>query len=178
MPPPSTLRWRLREATTEAHARLDARIGSAFETRKGYVAFLQGMHRFLDAAAVAVDGGAAFAEGRQALAADLNALGAEPPPRRSGARCATGALGWRYVVAGSSLGARVLLVRAQALGWAGTDGGARYLAAQAASTEWRCLLAALDASTGDAADAAIAGARDAFACAERCMIQAFETCPA
>lgn len=177
MSPPPTLRWRLRDATSDAHAQLDARLGTAFEAREGYVAFLQGMHRFVSAAAVAVDGGSAFAEARHALAADLAALGANPPATSVGARSATGALGWRYVVAGSSLGARVLLERARALGFTGAS-GALYLATQAASTEWRSLLAALDTTAEDAAEAAIAGARDAFACADRCMTEAFETCPA
>lgn len=141
----------------------------------GYTAFLSGMHRFLAAASQAVDGGGAFDDARDTLAADLAVLGLTPSPSTRVAHAApAAAMGWRYVVAGSALGARVILPRARALGL-DAGRGARYLSAQAAGGDWPALLAQLDRMPDEDADAAIAGAHDAFACAEACMADAFQT---
>lgn len=173
MTPRTSLRWRLRDATAQAHACLDARVGDAFADAAGYGAFLAGMHRFLGAAAVATGAGPTD-DARDALARDLADLGLAPGAAPAAMpACEAGALGWQYVVAGASLGARLLLPRAQVLGF-GPAHGARYLARQAAGGDWRRLLARLDAHPPQAAEAAIAGARTAFACAHHCMNDAFE----
>lgn len=172
-----TSRPSLRDATADAHAQLDVRVGGALEDRARYVAFLRGMHGFLSAAA-AIDPRRDYARARAALAADLADLGVAPPPCLSMAPAAPAtALGWRYVVAGASLGARVLLPRAQALGYDARR-GARYLGVQAAGNDWRPLLAALDAAPDDMAEAVVAGARAAFALADHCMTESFETATA
>lgn len=174
MTPGSPLRWRLREATADAHARLDARVAPAFDDVDGYTAFLRGMSRFVEAAAAAT-GDASFATARAALAEDLEDLGLRtldaPVVTRIDAAAATG---WRYVAAGSSLGARLLLPKARALGF-DAGFGAHYLSDQAAGTHWRDFLATLDpAHSASDADAAVDGALAAFACAEHAMIAAFE----
>lgn len=171
----SALRWRLRDATTDAHARLDARLGPAFDDAAGYAAFLRGMHRFLRAALAATGGDPVIAASVQAIAQDLADLRLDPlDPAAPVAVPPGAACGWRYVVAGASLGARVLLPRARALGH-DADHGARYLAAQAASDHWRTFLATLDAAPADGDRAACDGARAAFAEAEASMREAFDT---
>lgn len=173
MTPRTSLRWRLRDATAQAHARLDARLGGALDDADRYAGFLRGMDGFL-AAAAAIDPARDHAATRRALAADLADLGVAPAGVATPAPVDPAqALGWRYVAAGSSLGARVLLPRARKLGF-DADHGARYLAAQAAGSDWGPLLDALDSVPDADADAVIAGACSAFAWAEHCMPDAFE----
>lgn len=172
MTPASSLRCRLRDATSDAHAQLDARVGTAFDDAAGYAAFLRGMHGFIQAAACAIGDGRLDAA-RTALAADLAHLHTEPAQRPLAPDVNSGeSLGWRYVAAGASLGARVLQGRARRLGMT-PDAGARYLAVQATGSDWPAVLADL-ATAPDAAHApAISGARAAFDCAQRCMDAAF-----
>lgn len=167
-----SLRWRLRDATADAHARVDARVGDAFHDTAGYAAFLAGMHAFVRCARAVVGDVDDLAACEAALADDLQVLGvppldidAVPAPGRDVAR-----LGWRYVVAGSSLGARVLVRRAQVLGF-DAGHGARYLALHARGDAWTSLLSTLDGLRPDPASEADAcdGARAAFDCAERCF---------
>lgn len=177
MTPRTSLRWRLRDATSDAHARLDAMTANAFDDRMGYAAFLRGMRRFV-ATAATVTGDAMLVPSLAALTDDLAALDVDAVERDMAPRAddAT-ALGWRYVVAGASLGARVLLPKAHALGFDAR--GARYLALQATGTSWRDLQPELDVPAHTArADAAVAGALAAFACARAAMADAFETVPA
>ena len=89
----------------------------------------------------------------------------EVPATREMAR-----LGWRYVIAGSSLGARVLLRRAEALGFTDTH-GASYLALHARGDAWRTLLATLESLRLNAAEETTAceGANEAFQCVEQCL---------
>ena len=174
MTPQPSLRWRLRDATSDAHARLDATVGDAFADATGYSAFLRGMQCFV-AAAAGVTRDPALADSQAALRADLADLGLDAAAPILLARADdAAALGWRYVAAGSSLGARVLLPRALGLGFDGAH-GARYLALQASSPAWRELVTTLDAvDTAHEAAAAIAGAHAAFACAQAAMDDAFE----
>lgn len=178
MTPPVSLRLRLRDATAQAHADLDARLAHAFDDAEGYAAFLRGMKRFVDAAA-ATTGDARLAAAQAALAADLADVGAEPLPPAAAVRAdAAAATGWRYVAAGASLGARVLLPRAHALGFE-AGFGARYLALQAGGDAWRDLRAELEAMRpGAEARAAEEGACAAFACARGAMGLAFDRVPA
>jgi heme oxygenase len=174
MTPRTSLRWRLRDATSGAHARLDARVGGAFDDPAGYAAFLRGMHAFV-ATAARVTGDGALVASQAALTADLADLGLDAAPPAAVARADAGAaLGWRYVAAGASLGARVLLPRAQGLGFDARH-GARYLALQAASGAWRGLIPELEVvSSRDETAAAVAGAHAAFSCAEAAMAEAFD----
>jgi heme oxygenase len=172
MTSPSPLRWRLREATSQAHARLDARLAPAFHTREGYAAFLLGMHRFSQAASRAT-GDAAQSAATAALRGDLSDLGLVPlAPARLPAVSPASAPGWRYVAAGAALGARLLLPRARALGF-DAGHGARYLAAQAQGGAWRDFLADIDAIDPADTEAACAGAVAAFALAEASMGDGF-----
>lgn len=170
--PPDSLRWRLREATAVAHARVDARVGDAFDDAAAYATFLQAMHRFVRNARGVLADAPDLAACEAALADDLDVLGrASLAPE--GDACDTrddARLGWRYVIAGSSLGARVLLKRAQALGFDEAR-GARYLALHARGDAWASLVGTLDALRLPAAaeQAAFAGANAAFECVERCL---------
>ena len=170
--PPDSLRWRLRDATAAAHARGDAQVGDAFDDVAGYATFLRAMHRFVRNARGVLADAPDLADCEAALADDLAVLGRLPlegvavaTDTRADAR-----LGWRYVIAGSSLGARVLLRRAQALGF-DAGRGARYLALHAKGDAWGSLVGTLDALRlpADAEQAACAGANAAFDCVERCL---------
>lgn len=172
MPFSPSLRGRLRDATAAAHARVDARLAGAFDDVDGYAAFLLGMHRFVRSARRVLGEADDLVACEAALADDLAVLGrraldgtCEAPATREDAR-----LGWRYVIAGSSLGARVLLRRAQALGF-DADRGARYLALHARGDAWASLLATLESLqlAPDAERDALAGAHAAFSCVERCL---------
>ncbi len=138
------------------------------------------MHRF------AVDyEGAIDARPRHSawLAADLTALSLAPLPAQGG--CAAAAahparLGWRYVMAGSSLGARVLLRDARRLGFA-RGRGADFLEGHAAADDWSQLqaqLRQLDPDDAPRMAAAVAGARVAFALVRSCLERAFHRIPA
>jgi len=166
------LRWRLRDATAAAHARIDSQVGDAVADVSGYAAFLRGMHGFVRHARQVLGDADDLVACEQALADDLAVLGHAPvdvdldgAATREMAR-----LGWRYVIAGSSLGARLLLRRAQALGFDEAR-GARYLALHARGDAWRTLLSTLESLRLNAADEADAceGANDAFLCVEHCL---------
>ncbi|WP_133500202.1 biliverdin-producing heme oxygenase [Cognatilysobacter terrigena] len=172
MSPPNSLRWRLRDATADAHARVDARVGDAFDDVAGYAMFLRAMHRFVANARHVLGDADDLVACEAALLEDLSVVGSAPVD--SGEAPATtrddARLGWRYVIAGSSLGARVLVRRVEALGFDATR-GARYLTLHAQGDAWRTLLSTLDAlrlSPGEER-AACAGANEAFACVERCL---------
>ena len=131
----SSLRARLRDATTEAHAGVDAQLGEMQDARH-YRAYLRGMHGFL----AAVTPGLAQHAGalgwpppqwRGALDADLHSVDAAPlEPEAVTVGDRDQAMGLLYVIEGSALGARLLLRRASALGYA-PGRGAAYLHASA-----------------------------------------------
>lgn len=172
MSPSESLRWRLRDATAAAHARVDARVGDAFDDAAGYAMFLRAMHRFVANARHVLGDADDLVACEAALLADLVVLGSAPAVQ-NGVPATTrddARLGWRYVIAGSSLGARVLLKRVQALGF-DADRGASYLALHAHGDAWRTLLTTLDALRLSPLEehAACTGANEAFACVERCL---------
>lgn len=162
----------LRAATADAHGQVDALAADATRSASGYAAYLRGMHRFLAAGEQALRGDASAAgirARRQWLEIDLDALGLAPIP--AGAVTAplqadAERLGWAYVIAGASLGAKVLLRGAAALGFDRAH-GARFLAGHAGGDAWPSLLQRLDATalSHDDQDRMCAAARAAFAAA-------------
>lgn len=171
---------RLRTATRDDHARLDARFPDGLGDAGTYRSYVRGMHRFVaDAAAACAAEGDAGATALAArcrtaeadLAADLVSLRASPlaPERLPAIAGPGGWLGWDYVLAGSMLGARQLLVDARGLGHDAAR-GARFLAHHAEGAGWREVLGRIAAADADAP--LHAAARDAFAHAERCFVRA------
>lgn len=142
------LRARLRAATSRAHAGLDDDLSARLQAPGGYHAYLRGMHAFLCSLLPGVRAAAAGMDWplpawEQALECDLahlrlTPLAPEPSPTSN--RAAT--LGALYVVEGAGLGARVLLRRANALGY-GQGCGATFLHLHADGDgghgSWRCL---------------------------------------
>lgn len=166
-PPTSSLRWSLRQATASAHVRLDARVGSAFADPARYAGYLQGMHRFLREARIALPPRPELDAALAALDADLADVGASALAIAPTRRTATPdeALGWHYVIAGASLGARLLQRRAAELGFDAARGG-RFLALHAAGDAWPDFLAEVDARPADRHAAVLHGASRAFHAAE------------
>lgn len=176
----SSLRDRLRAATSESHAALDAKVaGWRIETPLGYGAFLSASVVALAPLELALER-AGVAEWlpdwpqrarRVALARDLAALGLEAPPFRAAlVPDRDFAAGLLYVLEGSRLGARFLSRQVQAVG-AGLP--LAYLTHGEGQDLWRSFLAWLDAipKVGFRTDAAEAGARYGF----QCFSDAFES---
>lgn len=169
----------LRQATSAAHARVDAIVGGGLPTHAAYGAYVRGMERFV---ALSQDALPAPHPGlhacRQWLASDLSALHLAALPRleaRQPALDATAQLGWEYVVAGAAIGARFLLRQAQALGYCAAH-GASFLAGHAGGEHWPRFLSRLeDARLGpsdyprlrDASLAAFAAAESALRAAQQ-----------
>lgn len=183
MTPVSPAQARLRQATARLHARLDACFEHGLRDAASYHRYLQGMHGLLTALAGADPGlDAAFAGHRARLQADLAATGAgvSSTPLHGGIRIAGDSerLGSRYVIEGSSLGARVLLRQAQALGH-DPECGATFLAyhVQHGLLHWPRCLQALAACDADAADFVVLlhAARNTFALAATCFGQPHDT---
>lgn len=89
-------------------------------------------------------------------------------------------LGWDYVMAGSSLGARHLLRGVQALGHT-EQAGARFLARHAKGDTWRNVLERLRARSMHAdlpRTRLLQGARDAFLLVQSCFERSFDAMPA
>ncbi len=163
-----SLRARLRDATTGAHARVDAQLG-AMRHPHDYRAYLRGMHGFMAAVEPGLQRyagalGWTAPQWRADLAADLATVEAAPLPGAAlPVHSADAALGLFYVVEGSALGARLLLRRAAALGFDATRGAAflgRHV--EAGTARWPsflALLAAMEPRTDarQACDAAVAG---------------------
>jgi heme oxygenase len=151
-------RFRLRDITLAAHARLDNGISAAgfMESRSAYISYLQArlqarqpIERALDeCGAQALF--AAWPRRRIAehLAADIDDLdGDRPSPAAVAApNCPHPAeiLGALYVLEGSALGASLLFKRAQTLGMTATC-GARHLQAQTSDpSAWRAFVEVLE----------------------------------
>lgn len=170
---------RLRAATAHRHASVDGMFARGLDSTTGYRRYLLGMHRFAADYEVAVE---AAPRHSAWLAGDLTSLALLPLPAQGVQRPATGAaarLGWRYVLAGSSMGARSLLRDAQRLGYDGQR-GASFLARHAASDEWASLrdhLQQLDADDEPRMAEAEAGACAAFDLVHRCFERSFERIP-
>lgn len=171
-PPPVPLHQLLRAHTASAHARLDAGLGGGVRNPREYAAYLEGMAAFLDDALAVLGAEPWLAHARRLLAGDI---GRAPPAEPAGAACAdpARAAGWRYVVAGASMGARLLLRDAQRFAGGGAHGTA-FLHAFAGGDAWpRCLAALRDAefdppSRSRACDAAL----EAFHSAEAAFVDA------
>lgn len=163
-----SVRFTLRDATRSVHARVDALFRDGFASAADYAGYLAGMHRFLGAVWHALP---QVGTGLRLLQDDMEIVGVPVPPLAAPVPVAPAeTLGWRYVVDGSTLGARVLLRHAQALGHDG-ERGATFLAHHADGAAWDDTRRELDALPADtdglrtlctAADRAFAVAYDAF----------------
>lgn len=174
-----SLRERLRAATSEAHAALDAKAGGlGLSTRAGYGAFLTASASGLLPLELALERGAVGdwlpdwprRARREAVAQDLAALDLDMPavaevPTPSFAF----AVGMLYVLEGSRLGARFLSRQVSA---ANPDLPLAYLTHGEKDDLWRSFVAWMEAipKVGFRTDDAEAGARYAF----QCFSEAFE----
>lgn len=170
---------RLREATRALHAAVDGLFPRGLASLADYRRYVLGMHRFAADHERAVD-----APPRRSawLARDLSSLALHPLPALGACRPqpeqAT-RLGWEYVMAGSSLGARALLRDAGRLGLDPAS-GACFLERHATGDDWPALqarLRSLDAGDETRMAQAEAGARAAFARVRACFDRAFDRLP-
>ncbi len=170
-PPQVPLHQLLRAHTAAAHARLDAGLGGGLRNPREYAAYLEGMAAFLDEALAVLGAEAWLADARRLLAGDI---GRAPPAAPAAGACTdpARAAGWRYVVAGATMGARLLLRDAQR--FAGGAHGTAFLHAFAGGDAWpRCLAALRDARFDPPARArACDAALEAFHSAEAALIDA------
>lgn len=141
----------LRQATADAHARIDAIVGGGVHSHVGYAAYLQGMQQLVSMALQAMPGHSDLEQHQARLASDLSALRMDALPLAdldSGADAPVRVLdpvarmGWDYVISGASVGARYLLRQVQALGYS-ADHGASFLAGHAGGDAWPRILARL-----------------------------------
>ena len=163
-----SVRSQLRDATRPAHARVDALFRDGLGEPGTYAGYLAGMHRFLGAVWHALpDLGTPLTLLQDDLEAIGHAVPALPEPHPV---AAAETLAWRYVIDGSSLGARVLLRQVAALG-VDAGRGATFLAHHAGGAAWDATCRDLDAFPPDptglralcaAADRAFALAYHAF----------------
>lgn len=174
----SSLRDRLRAATAESHAALDATVtGWRIETPLGYGAFLSASALAMVPLELALErAGVAdwlpdwdLRVRRAALARDLAALGLEVPPFANAyVPCPDFGAGLLYTLEGSRLGARFLARQVRA---AGHGLPLAYLTQGDGDDLWRTFLAWLgEPNVGTRTDAAEAGARYGF----QCFSDAFE----
>lgn len=166
------VRSHLRRATASAHGRVDALLPRGVSGRRDYAAYLRAMHRFVASSTLP---GGARERYLPLLSDDLHTLGiaSEAAAANAGPDDRYERLGWAYVFEGSSLGARLLLRQAIALGFDDRS-GARYLNAHAASGEWANVLRQLEDATPDAGqlDRLVAASHRAFAAIEVALIDA------
>jgi heme oxygenase len=181
MPPPApgAARARLRAATRELHESVDGMFARGLDSRCSYGRYVLGMHRFAADYEIAVR---ALPRHSAWLADDLSRLALAPLSARATQRPAALAatcLGWEYVMAGSSMGARRMLRDACGLGY--QDGtGATFLARHAVCDDWNAMRQRLDALDADDAPRmaqAEAGACAAFALVLDCFGRSFERIP-
>lgn len=174
---PPDARLRLREATADLHAQVDGLFARGLDSVAAYRAYVLGMHRFAVDHEIAIG---AMPRQSSWLVRDLVALSLPPllaTGRQAPVADHSARLGWEYVMAGSSLGARRLLRDARRLGFTASN-GACFLDQHASGEDWTALLARLSAC--DPTDArrmalAEAGARDAFALVRLCFERSFDT---
>lgn len=145
------LRSYLREQTSELHQRLDAQVGS-FASTSQYRNFVEQGFRFRNVAEPACAGFPGWSPHSlvEDMRRDLLDLDCPVPtflPSPIAFQDDAARLGAFYVLEGSSLGARLLIRRAEALGFSAAF-GARHLVRQSGDRErWRSFLEVLDAST-------------------------------
>ncbi|MEQ8307671.1 MAG: biliverdin-producing heme oxygenase [Hoeflea sp.] len=169
--PADRLRSALRDSTSPLHKNLDDVVGD-FGSQEAYMAYVRKTHRFRDTieSALADDSASNWTLDRIAnlAATDIDDLGIDLLPETDSKVCfdtSARRLGAFYVLEGSSLGARLLLRRAEALGMR-ADLGARHLARQASDPRrWRVFLTVLEELPEDQHEAALAAARDTFSLA-------------
>lgn len=172
-------RQQLRTRTSASHARLDAHFPEGLKTPEAYACYLAGMHRFATDYEVAVG---LLPRHSFWLARDLQHCGITPLPPSgifSPVSDAVERLGWDYVMAGSSMGARYLVRQVQAMGHQ-DDAGASFLTRHAASDDWTRVLDRLAAFSPAGEDVLARmehGAREAFAFADRCFERGFAATP-
>ncbi|MDH7452138.1 biliverdin-producing heme oxygenase [Luteimonas composti] len=178
-PGPGPAHARLRAATAELHAGIDGLFGNGLDSPGHYRRYVLGMHRFTVDFEIATD---ALPQQSAWLANDLTWLALDPLAAQGVQHTAADAatrLGWRYVMAGSSMGARGLLRDARRLGH-GEGRGATFLSRHAASDDWARLRASLqdfDADDAPRMASAEAGARAAFALVRTCFERSFDRIP-
>ncbi|VXC19559.1 conserved hypothetical protein [Luteimonas sp. 9C] len=180
VPDTQDLRHFLRAGTSDLHARVDACFLEGLGTPLAYGRYVVGMHRFASDFEIVIG---AVPRASYWLAGDLHDLALAPlPPSgvRGFADDADERLGWEYVMAGSSLGARHLLRGVQTLGH-DAQTGARFLARHAGGETWRNVLERLTARAAQVdrpRTHLLQGARDAFLLVESCFQRSFDAMPA
>jgi len=163
------LRWRLREETREAHKSLDYFVsGLDISTRSGLEAFVAGnalAHQALVPFDFEFDGH--MARRCALIERDLDALGASAPEFSVDFDVpdAATAPGFRYVIAGSAMGGRILLRRHQASPDRSIHDADHLLGDDLLADYWREVQDELGKlpDTGPEADAVVAGANACFA---------------
>lgn len=171
----SSRRFLLREQTCQQHSAVDTAVGS-FDTLERYRLYLQGLHAFrlpLEARLDEMPWPAHFSGWRPCFIGDLilrdmddlNVTMRAPAHNISIGRDLESLMGVLYVLQGSSLGARILYGRARDLGLSEAY-GARHLAGQAQSQDWKTYLQFLDSAPQMDMDRVVEASRAAFALAE------------
>lgn len=172
-------RWVLRNRTAEAHAIVDAAIG-AFDDRESYKRYLLATYRFripMERRLEGFDWPDGLGDWRPRrigaqLTADLLDFDLPLPDLEDFASPLEQSrlYGALYVLEGSSLGAQVLLRRAENLGLS-RDFGARHLAVQSTVESWRGFLVHLEAAQPFDIDLATAASLDTFAAAAQAFLR-------
>lgn len=184
-PPAPGRRSALRGATEATHLRMHGlpafrAIEAGELPLERYRGLLSSLYRFHEALGAAAEAGglsALSSAGRrlELLATDLEGLGASPPSPGPAAAAGSpmSALGALYVGEGSMLGGRVIARQLDYLFGSSRDGRRFFLGSDEDKFAWRRVVAALEATGGDAEslEEQIAGAEAAFALFERCMGQ-------
>lgn len=161
------------------HGQVDGLFPQGLDSVDAYRRYLLGMHRFAADYECAID---AVPRHSAWLARDLTTLSLLPLAAEGERRQAAGhgtRLGWRYVMAGSSMGARALLRDARRLGF-DHDLGAHFLDRHATGDDWQRVQTQLEAlDVGDALHMRQAedGARAAFALVRACFERSFDRIP-
>lgn len=179
MSPSLPLRELLRQATAAAHARVDV---GPLDSHGAYVDYLKGMRGFLAAAAAMLDPEPALPPLLRALGRDLESAGVHGGPTGPGGpgpvvgEDEAGRLGWRYVTAGASVGARMLRRQVMLLQ---PLPRCEFLGGYADSGLWpECLQRLSEASLdAEARERCVAAARLAFQAAEHSFSRALEAPP-
>ncbi len=176
----TSLRDRLRAATAESHAALDATVAAwRIDTPLGYGTFLAASAAALAPLEIALERAGVrdwlpdwpARVRRTALARDLSAMGMEPPRFASALVPSPDfGAGLLYTLEGSRLGARFLARQVRA---ADADLPLAYLTHGEGEDFWRTFLAWLEKpNVGTRTDEVEAGARYGF----QCFSDAFESC--
>lgn len=180
-----SLRWTLKHCTAEQHARLDRFVQDAgcFETLVGYQRWLTAMRDFYVVVSKSLEGRdlpgfdavkrmrdrvCQLEADRAALGATSDPCGCEFTLEVKGTLEAIGVL---YVTEGATLGSRVLVIRARALGCHATC-GAGFLTAEAGDrTSWPTVLQYLETTESSEASMKrmIQASRRTFELAAACL---------